>query len=639
MAHFLLKNYWKNIFQFIFFLAFFIQNTNGQVKFTATANETQIGKNELVQIQFKIENAQSIRSIEPPSFDNFAVVSGPNQETGSFSNNGNRSFYAAISFILKPLKTGKLHIGTATAIADGKQITSNPLTISVTSSGSGKAQTPVQTTPGPFAGLGLGFDVPTNPTINEDYILKPGENIQEKIKKNLFVRLEANKTSCFVGEPVVVSFKLYTRLLSKTNITEAPSFNGFSVTDMDVSENGSVEKIHGQKYNCYTLRKVQLFPTRPGNYNITPLQSINRVNFVKPDKHERRQAEDDPFMQLLQDIGAQSFSSGGMIEESVPMTSNSLTINVKPLPEKNKPENFRGAVGHFSVKCSLQKEKITTDDAGNLSLTISGAGNLAFINAPEIHWPKDVDVYDAKTKEQIDNQQVPLAGSKTFNIPFTVSKAGNYNLPPVHFSWFNPILEKYDSSVTEPISFLVSQGNRGLSLHNKAIKSLSGKSFITISGLEWLGGIGLVAGLTVLLLFVFFRKKNRETELEAQIRLDDLKNEQQTKEFVIPGNPLEKVHNKLQEEDSDGFYRELELSLRKYLSQKFKIPMYELSNETILEAMDKCNIGIGTTRLFESLVREIELALYAKSSHAGQMRNLYEKSAELIALIDKQICA
>ncbi|MHC5879431.1 hypothetical protein ACYT69_10950, partial [Streptococcus pyogenes] len=68
-----------------------------------------------------------------------------------------------------------------------------------------------------------------------DYLLKPGEDAVEKIKKNIFIKMEADKSESYVGQPVVVSFKLYTRLRSETNITSAPSFNGFSVMDMDVT--------------------------------------------------------------------------------------------------------------------------------------------------------------------------------------------------------------------------------------------------------------------------------------------------------------------------------------------------------------------------------------------------------------------
>lgn len=635
MTYFLHRNYWQKIALFGSFLFCFSQISSAQVKFTASANEALIGREDLVQIKFKIENAQSVRSIDPPSFDDFEIVSGPNQESGTIINNGDRSYYAAVSFILKPKKTGKLSILPATAFADGKQIKSNPVSITVTrqsTAGSSPRRSVPQT---PFSGFGYEPERHRSRHLNNDYILRPGENPQEKIKKNLFVRLDANKKSCYVGEPIVVSFKLYTRLLSKTNVTDAPSFNGFSVTEMDVNENATEEKVNGKIYNCYTLRKVQLFPMREGTYTISPLHATNKVSFVKFG-HDGTQA-DDPFMQLLQEIGAQSLSAGGMVDEVVNTISNELTVHVKPLPALDKPENFRGAVGNFAVHCNMDKEEMTTDDAGSLALTISGSGNMALINAPEVKWPAGVDAYDAKVKEQFDNQQVPVAGSKTFHIPFTVSKPGNYSLPPIHFSWFDPSSGKYESTVTEPISFMVSQGSHLLRAAGETAAS-STKGFLAISRLEWATGIVLVAGLTILLLFVFFRKKNRESDLEARVKLDDLRSSQAEDEFVIPDNPLEAVHEKLKSADADGFYQDLNAALKKYLSGKLNIPLHELSKEKVLEGMDSCNVGIGTTKLFESLVREIDLGLYAKSTHPGQMRYLYEKSAELIALLDKQIC-
>ncbi len=66
----------------------------------------------------------------------------------------------------------------------------------------------------------------------QEYILKPGEKLSEKIKKNIFVRVEADKTSCYIGEPLVVTYKLYSRLKSESKVTKRPSLNGFSVYDM-----------------------------------------------------------------------------------------------------------------------------------------------------------------------------------------------------------------------------------------------------------------------------------------------------------------------------------------------------------------------------------------------------------------------
>lgn len=606
----------------------FVVTAFSQLRFSAVANESKIGLNDVVQIQYKIENANSLQRFNPPSFENFTVVSGPNQETGMSSINGNVTSYAAISYILRPKKPGTFTILSATAVADGKQLRSNPVTIQVLrqnniAGGSRKSAPQVPFFDEPEPGL-----VPAN-----DFVLKPGENAESKIRKNLFIKMVANKTSCYVGEPVVVSFNLYTRLRSETNVTDAPSFNGFSVSDMDVNQNATPEKINGKTYSCYVLRKVQLYPLQSGTFTLTPIEATNNVTFLKYGSNTIQ--SNDPVMQMMQDFGGAVGSAGDYVQKSVSLQSNSLTINVKPLPESNVPATFKGAVGDFGIQTDLDKNQLTTDDAGNLKITIKGKGNFKMVNAPIVHWPAGIDAYDAKVKDQINKQDVPHDGNKIFNIPFTITKAGKYSIPPVDFSWFNPETGMYETKTTEPIAFQVSKGRKPIA--GKSNTSNGNTSFLSVPKIEWIGGGILVGGVLIALMLVFLKRKSRESDLETQLKLDDLKSEQ-PKDDIVPGNPLADLHEKLLSEDADGFYRELKHALESYLSGKLKMPVHALTKETVMERLDACNVGVGTTKLFESLMREIELGLYAKCSHVSQMRNLYEKTADLFSLLNKQIC-
>ena len=108
---------------------------------------------------------------------------------------------------------------------------SNKVTLKVTKEAQGN-NNPVQnfTFNSPFGNM-PGFDQPDRITSFKEDILKDGENVQEKINKNVFVKVSADKNSCFIGEPVVVTYKLYTRLKMETNVSKSPSFNGFSVID------------------------------------------------------------------------------------------------------------------------------------------------------------------------------------------------------------------------------------------------------------------------------------------------------------------------------------------------------------------------------------------------------------------------
>ena len=615
-----------------------------QVSFTTVCPQKKIGKNDYLQIQFKVDHASNVESINPPAFKNFSVVSGPNQESGMTSINGKVDQYVSIGYVLKPNATGKFTIGAATARADGKELQTDPLNVQVTnssssSSSSSSANVPSNAFP---AFPNLSFDFPSEPTTHQfdDYILKKGENVAEKVKKNLFIKLDVSKTTCYVGEPLVASYKLYTRLRSESTITDAPSFNGFSVSDLDVNNNNSsgVEKYNGRDYNVYTLRKVQLYPLQPGTITLDPVVSDNKVTFIKSDYADEQRG--DMFFDMMQNFADATAPADAVIQQHVTLKSKPVEIIVKPLPEENKPADFKGTVGNFTIMASLQKNNITTDDAGNLQLVIRGAGNIQLINAPKINWPKGMDGYDAKITDGIDKSAVPMRGSKAFTYPFTVSAAGTYIIPPVSFSYFDPVVESYKTLSTEPLTVHVEKG-KGIPI-NSYVKNNVNQRVQETGSLEKYGPYALAAIVLIAILALWSRqRKAAEKEVieakknarEEEMAKDVVKKEP---DFIIPENPLQTVHEKLMEENAPAFYRVLDASLKKYLSAKFEVPAEELTKKRIAEELDKCNVGLGTSMRLENLMENIEMNLYAPASNVSHLKEVYEKASEVISLIDKQ---
>src|SRR5690606_2067348 len=150
---------------------------------------------------------------------------------------GKRSRNFAASFVLVPLEEGKLHIPGATAIVNGTSITSNAVNLTVNK---GEASTDGE----------------------EDFYLSPDEDPQEKIKSNMHLVLELSKKNVFVGEPVIATYKLYSRLKGNSRLVKNPSFKGFSVVDLQLpTETNSYKTTRdGKEYTVYEVRKVKLFP-------------------------------------------------------------------------------------------------------------------------------------------------------------------------------------------------------------------------------------------------------------------------------------------------------------------------------------------------------------------------------------------
>jgi hypothetical protein len=634
----LLPSHSKKFIQLlVFFTAiFFAQTSFAQIKFSVVCPDKKIGKNDLLQIQFKVEGATNVDNITPPSFDNFTIVEGPNQQRSISSINGKVSQSVAIGFSLQPTSTGKFTIKSATARADGNVYRTNPITVQVVA-GSIIQQNNNNPNLSPFPNLN--FDLSPAPVMHQfdDYILKPGENVADKTAKNLFLKLDVDKKSCYVDEPVVATYKLYTRLPSETTITDAPSFNGFSVNDLDVNNNATQEKYNGRMYNVYTLRKVELYPLQPGNITLDPVVADNKITFIKSEY--ANSLRNDGFFDMFDNFGQAALPPEAQITQNVTLKSTPITITVKPLPAQKKPVGFRGAVGNFTITSSLEKNEITTDDAGTLKLTVAGKGSVQLINAPAIDWPKGIDGYEAKVKDNVDKTKVPIQGSKTFSYPFTVSKAGKYTIDSIAFSYFDPVTSSYKTLHTAPLEVIVKKGKHNF-FQKEAAKNSADTNSLFSKRNELIAGIGFVVLIIFLVLFLIIKKNKDKNDLQKNIKVDDLKNEanDENEEFLIPQSPLTEAYEKLKAGDGNEFYHVLDASLKKYLCSKFKVPANELSKKRLNEELDKCNVSLGTSLMLTSLMDEVEINLYTPHSNITGLNNIFEKASEVVSLLDKQVC-
>lgn len=638
----ILQSYFKKFFLLFLIISavFFTQTTFAQVKFSVVCPNKKIGKDDILQIQFKVENASNVDNITPPSFNSFTIVSGPNQERSESNINGKISQYVAIGFSLRPVSTGTFTIGSATAIADGKTYKTDPINIQVVNGSIVQSQ-PNNNAQNLSPFPNLNFDFPPAPSTHQfdDYILKPGDNVEEKTAKNIFLKLDVSKTNCFVGSPIVATYKLYTRLPSETTITNAPSFDGFSVNDLDVNNNASLEKYNGRLYNVYTIRKVELYPLRAGDFTLDPVVASNKVTFVKS---AYLNSGGNDLFDMFQNFGSGAIPAEGQIEKNVTLKSVPLVIHVKPLPADNKPAGFRGAVGDFSISSSLQKNNFTTDDAGTLKVTITGKGNIQLVNAPEIKWPQGIDGYDSKVSDNIDKTQVPMEGSKTFSYPFTVAKPGTYLIDSIAFSFFDPATSSYKTAYTSPMEVTVGKG-KGISnnpLVNEINNNNAVKNGLLTKRTELIAGIVLVILLVFIALFFVIKKNKNKEDLEKNVKLDDLENEAEDnkEEFTIPANPLAEAHEKMLAQNPKEFYQTLTFSLKNYLAKKFNVPITELSKKRINEELDKCNVSLGTSLMLTSLLDEVDLNLYTPTSNMLELNNVYDKASEVVSLLDKQLC-
>jgi len=617
----------RKIFFFLLVLGISISHTDlfAQIKFTAEANPATIGKDETTELRFTIDNAKQVDEITPPSLKDFTIVSGPNQETSMQSINGVITQSTGMSYLIQPKTIGTFTIAAASAKADGETLYSNSVTIKVTAHSSGNApQNNIAFSP--FSGF-QGMEDPMEQGSYNDNILKKGDNIQEKINKNMLLKAEADKTSCYVGEPVVVTYKSYSRLQSESNVTKTPPFNGFSMIDITPHNNGNItgqiEKLDGRPYNAFTLMKVQLYPLQAGQLSLGTVQTDNTIHFFK---EEPAQNGGDAFFQNL-------LPAGEMINQEVTLKNKPVFITVKPLPENGKPASFKGAVGNFTLTASLDKDSISTDDAGKLTLTIRGAGNMTLINAPDIAWPTAIESFEPKLTDNLDKTKVPVTGSKQFEYSFTVQQPGKYVIPSVEFSFFDPKTASYKVVSTKPLPITVTKG-MNKNTYASAITNSTGNSSSNVVDQLNIPKLAIEIAALLIVLALFFwsnRKKNKEADPIIEKMPEQPIAGTHTEEHK---NYLRLSEEKLLQHDPKGFYEALHKEVREFLSAYFHILPEEINKKRIAEELDKKGISFGIAIKVQQLMDHIEWQLYAPVHANAQLEESFANAKEMIYSLD-----
>ncbi|HMK02609.1 MAG TPA: BatD family protein [Ferruginibacter sp.] len=620
----------KIAFPFLLLTGFF---AGAQVKFTASISPAQIGKDEYAQLRLMVENAQVVQRIIPPRLNNFIIVSGPNQESGMSMVNGNVKKFVALSYVIKPKRVGSFSIPPASASADGAAYKSNAVTLKVTSVSSGNPG--INPLSSPFGSIDPFADAPPESTYR-DYILRKGEIPTEKIKKNMFVKLEVDKTSCFVGEPVIATYKLYTRLRSVSNMTKNPSFNGFSVIDMQQADNmySRTEKLGGREYNVYNIRQVQLYPLLPGNLDLGVAEIENDVQFIKAEYADQ---QGNLLGQMFRDFSNAAIPPEGMENRKVILQNKPVSILVKPLPEANKPAGFKGAVGNFQITAAIEKNNFTTDDAGKLGVVIKGVGNLQMVTAPEINWPEGIEGYEPKTIDDLYKNVTPVSGRKMIEFTFTVAKPGKYDIPALEFSFFDTKDGKYKTVATRPVGFTVTKGSgKPQQIDTTQNKTAKEPLLTRFFSNRW-RVVSLIAVLIILGLIFWLKSDNKkEKKLREQEEAEKLAAVNEPVDEIIHGqeNPLAAAEESLQRKDGKAFYLTLNQDLKNYLSHKLSIPLEELNKKNISERLDKKGVINETSLQLHALMDEIEWQLYTPFTENEKMKETYEKAYDLVQLLN-----
>jgi hypothetical protein len=600
-----------------------------------------------------LENAPNVASFTPPAFTDFEVMQGPSQVQGQSLYNGRRSEYIALIYVLQPKHTGNFTLPGATARVNGNVVRSNPVTIEVIKSVNHNAATPP---PAAAQQQPPGFQ-PSRRAPDEDIaegILRKGEDVDAKLRKNIFLKVDVDKTNLYEGEQLTATYKLYTRLPTNSSVTRVPAFKGFSAKDIELPNppQATTERINGQLFKVFTIRKTLLFPLQSGNLELDPVEVDNQVRLVKL-THDNRKRSRDPFEDFFNDPGFKDpfndpffddfFNRPEVSYEDVPykIQSAPVKITVKPLPVDTRPPSYNGAVGHFNMSATIDKATLTTDDALTLKVNISGQGNVNLLNQPKVEIPGSFEKYDPKVTDNIEKNSNPLSGSRQFEFALMPLEAGDQTIAPVEFSYFDPVAHTYKTIKSQAFNIKVTPGKQNK--RNKEDFSVDKNVLIPVhlAPQRWTKDTGFLLGsvwyyllllipVIALVIGILYRRHQHYQQHNAALLKHRYANKAALKR-------LELAARYLKEGKDRAFYEETSRAVWGYLSHKLEIPFADLNKQLIQNKLATRRInGDNTLQLFD-LLDNCEMALYAPAQRNDKMQGTYQQAVKVISQLEEQL--
>lgn len=504
----------------ISFLLLQVSSLFGQsITVEVSSNEVEVGERFMINYSY-----QGGDDLEMPSFSGFEVVHNGYSEGVQFSN-GKISRIGTYSFTLLALHPGTYELPSATLTAKGKKIKSPPVVIKVIDNGQTapvqKGQQPMSSSPAPLD--------------------------KGSVKDVILALAETNKKKAYVGEQLTLTYNILYRV-SYNSIEEykPPQYKGFLTQNIEVDEDApsQVRKFNGTNYYDKILSKCALYGTFPGTFTIEPLHF--RAVAMIPEYY--------PFM------GSNTIE----VPRDVILPTNKISLQILPLPESGKPENFSGLVGKWDAERNLSSAKVQAGKALKLTYNVAGVGDLKSVVFPDFGYPEEIDAFEPETQtiERVfENDQ--LGGIRIFEQSLVFREPGTYIIPEHTFSYFDIRSEQYITKTLPELRVEVIPSGSDA----ESDVTMDGNAFISDIQSGWqqeenqllsklLTGAGAAFPFLALALIVVYRRRGQKTrpkdtsEASSIPDLGKLSNEEQYAEvadYLIrelspltgPENPLE----------------------------------------------------------------------------------------------------
>ena len=440
-------------------------HAQAKVEVKASLDRRAIDPSDVVVLSVSVNSEENVEVQTPtlPPMSDFEVLSQSQGKTMSANlvNTPTGPQFKTVrsnvfKYQLSPKKLGALTVFPVEVVVQGKSYRTSALTVQVASGAGGSRGGTANRSGRSSARPPPGFDdddaVP-GPTDDEDDLFSqllrrgmrpaPQQGTSRSIPHNpneaFFIQVETDKTEAYVGEQITVSFYLYTTgVVRDLDTLKYPALKGFWKEDIEIAThlNFQQEVLDGVPYKKALLASFALFPIKEGQATIDGYQAKCTVISMN-----------DPFGAL--GMGrAMTFTK----------ISSPVKITVKPLPTEGRPQDFSGAVGDFQLTARIEDNNVIANQPFPLKIRFEGRGNAKLIDMPPFQPPEGMELYDTQKDSKFFGWGTSF---KEFTVQLIPRRDGEFVIPTISASMFDPQSRKYVTRATEPLRLRVGAGAKG----------------------------------------------------------------------------------------------------------------------------------------------------------------------------------
>lgn len=605
------------VLSFVLFPA--VMAVAGDLRFEARLDRDKAALGEAIQLNLSFQGTQNIPAPDLGKLEGFdARYLGPSTMVSIV--NGVVTNSITHIYTLIPLKTGTFAIGPFSIEAQGKTLTSKPLTVEVVSASSAGRQ--------PYSS-GQALDEPSSAKVDE-----------QELKDRIFLILSLKKRRAYLNEVIPLTVKLYVDRLSARDI-QFPELetNDFSIEKFAQPKQYR-EEFGGVLYDVIEFN-ADMFAVKSGEFVLGPAKLKCNLVARRRAQRARGRLDDDSFGGLFNDDIFEDFF-GRYEAYPLELESASLPVTILPLPEEGKPEGFDGALGNFQLDVEAGPLEVKAGDPITLKMTVRGEGNFDSVKPPRLESATGFKVYDPQARQN--------ENAKVFEQVIIPDSEKITRIPRIDFSFFDTQTGQYRVLTRNPIPITVSrseeppaglieppqaqikpEGKEELGRDIIYLKGSPGRfnrigSYLYQSPGFWsFQAFSLIAFSGI---FIFNLRRER--------LISDRRYARRLRAPAKAKKGIQEIAVLLRENKAEAFFDAVFRTIREYLADRFHLPLGGITSASIEEIAKEKNISEEALNKIKKIFVDCDMARYSPGKFGKkELEDIFQGLKEVIDYLEK----